>query len=119
MRHIRVQQLFSSTHGAPDQIRSDQALPRCCDCRRVTGDHGTLDAARCTGYQGGKSGAGLGERDLHRIRRSAISDAEIPDSDARPGPHIADLGREDDAARRSPSIYAHRNPPTATQCPAW
>jgi len=24
MRHIRVQQLFSSTHGAPDQIRSDQ-----------------------------------------------------------------------------------------------
>ncbi len=24
MRHIRVQQLFSSTHGARDQIRSDQ-----------------------------------------------------------------------------------------------
>ena len=89
MRHIRVQHLFSSTHGAPDQIRRSLDVVIACALLAITAPLMLLVALA---GQGKKPGAGFGKADVHRARRPPVSDAEIPDSDARPGPHIADLG---------------------------
>src|SRR5712671_5707562 len=94
-----------------------------CDRIRRIGDHRrsvdllcpsdrslTPDAYCCAGDYAGERGTGSGPADLHRPRRPAFSDAEIPDYCARPRTHEAGVGREADADWLLPSIHPYRGP---------
>jgi len=115
MRHFRVQQP-TDEHGAPDQMKRSPDVVIGCTLLGITAP---LMLRGRPSNQGGKPGADFGQGDLHRPWRPPLSDAEVPDSGVRSGPYIADLGREDDAARRSPSIYAYPKLSTGSQCHAW